>query len=352
MPRFRSRVKTYATRPYSVLLASRIASSSVSKVMYLLFPLYASLFTPVRLRLLGATIGKNVEASTVLLLPSMATVGDGAFLADDTMIASYELGGGWMKIRPSKIGKKAFLGNSGMTGAGRSVPKNSLVAVLSATPAKAKSGTSWLGSPPVGLRRAKMDINESLTFNLPLAPKIYRACWELGHRARSVAAEWVPVGRIRAGSIRCGVRSSGATRSWTPSSKWSPAPWFARAAAGTSRPGVVAARPRAPDRIRPLVRKLLAPRSPPGHPRGEFHLNRGCVVQTHLFHDRVMSIDTVPLEPGATMGPLGVTLPAAGIGAGGTVGPASLVLRLETEPAGTYRIGNPVSPWTGTVPSR
>lgn len=89
----------------------------------LLFPLYASLFTPVWLRLLGATVGRNVEASTVLLLPSMTTVADGAFLADDTMIASYELGGGWMKIGPAKIGKRAFLGNSGMTGAGRSVPK-------------------------------------------------------------------------------------------------------------------------------------------------------------------------------------------------------------------------------------
>ncbi|MBZ5869570.1 hypothetical protein LAQ72_27380, partial [Escherichia coli] len=70
------------------------------------------------------------------------TVGDGAFLADDTMVASYELGGGFVHIAPAKIGKRAFLGNSGMTAAGRSVPKNSLVAVLSATPAKAKAGTS------------------------------------------------------------------------------------------------------------------------------------------------------------------------------------------------------------------
>ena len=37
----------------------------------LLFPLYASLFTPVWLRLLGAEVGQDVEASTVLLIPSM-----------------------------------------------------------------------------------------------------------------------------------------------------------------------------------------------------------------------------------------------------------------------------------------
>lgn len=80
-----------------------------------LFPLYASLFTPVWLRALGMKVGRRVEASTVLALPAMTTVGDGAFLADDTMVASYELGGGWLRIAEARIGKKAFLGNSGMT---------------------------------------------------------------------------------------------------------------------------------------------------------------------------------------------------------------------------------------------
>ena len=98
----------------------------------LLFPLYASLLTPWWLRALGAKIGRDVEASTVLLLPKMTTVGEGAFLADDTMIASYELGGGWLHVAGAKVGKRAFLGNSGMAAPGRSVPKNGLVAVLSA----------------------------------------------------------------------------------------------------------------------------------------------------------------------------------------------------------------------------
>jgi len=34
-----------------------------------LFPLYASLLTPLRLRLLGAKVGKNTEISTALVLP-------------------------------------------------------------------------------------------------------------------------------------------------------------------------------------------------------------------------------------------------------------------------------------------
>lgn len=366
----------------------------------LLFPLYASLFTPVWLRLLGAKVGRNVEASTVLLLPSMTTVGDGAFLADDTMIASYELGGGWMRIAPAKIGKRAFLGNSGMTGAGRSVPKNSLVAVLSATPAKAKSGTSWLGSPPVRLRRARMDVDQSLTFNPPLRLKIYRGLWELcravpvvltaaiaigilvvldwvagsaGYSAAallgapvllaaggvaaasSVAAKWLLVGRIKAGEHP--LWSSFIWRNEVVDTfiEMVTAPWFARAAAGT--PALVWWLRGLGARIGSgaWCESYWLPEADLVTLGANSTVNRGCVIQTHLFHDRVMSIDTVTLEPGATMGPHGVILPAARIGAGGTVGPASLVMRGETVPAASFWIGNPVSPWTSpatTVPAR
>ncbi|MHA7263749.1 Pls/PosA family non-ribosomal peptide synthetase [Arthrobacter sp. TMN-37] len=364
----------------------------------LLFPLYASLFTPVWLRLLGATVGRNVEASTVLLLPSMTTVGDGAFLADDTMIASYELGGGWMKIGPARIGKRAFLGNSGMTGAGRNVPKNSLVAVLSATPVKAKSGTSWLGSPPVRLRRARMDMDQSLTFNPSLRLKIYRSCWELGRAVpvilttaiaagilavldliaasngypaaallgpvvilgaggvaagSSVAAKWLLVGRIRPGEHP--LWSSFIWRNEVVDTfvEMVTAPWFARAAAGT--PALVWWLRALGARIGPgaWCESYWLPEADLVSLGANSTVNRGCVIQTHLFHDRVMSIDTVTLDHGATMGPHGVILPAAGIGAGATVGPASLVMRGETVPAGSYWIGNPVSPWTappGTEP--
>lgn len=358
----------------------------------LLFPIYASLFTPLWLRMLGAKVGRNVEASTVLLLPSMTTVGDGAFLADDTMIASYELGGGWMRVAPAKIGKRAFLGNSGMTGPGRSVPKNSLVAVLSATPAKAKSGTSWLGSPPVRLRRSKLDADQALTFDPPLRLKIFRACWELcraipvvltvgiaagvlvaldllagsagGYAAAallggvivlaagavaaaaSVAAKWTLVGRIEASEHP--LWSSFIWRNEVVDTfvEMVTAPWFARSATGS--PALV-------WWLRALGARIGSGSWCESYWLPEADLvtlgenstvNRGCVIQTHLFHDRVMSMAAVTLEDGATIGPHGVILPAARIGAGGTVGPASLVMRGETVPAGSYWIGNPVSPWS------
>nr|WP_157357120.1 Pls/PosA family non-ribosomal peptide synthetase [Arthrobacter sp. U41] len=358
----------------------------------LLFPIYASLFTPVWLRLLGARIGKNVEASTVLLIPKMTTVGEGAFLADDTMVASYELDGGWLRIAPAKIGKRSFLGNSGMTAAGRNVPKNSLVAVLSATPAKAKSGTSWLGSPPVRLRRTAIASDDTRTFEPPLRLRIARALWELCRfvpvvatvaiaagvflafdwlatafnygiaallggvvillagsvaAGSAVVAKWLLVGRIRPGEHP--LWSSFIWRNEVVDTfiEMVSAPWFARAATGT--PALV-------WWLRALGAKIGAGTWCESYWLPEADLvtlgrnstvNRGCVVQTHLFHDRVMSIDTVTLDDGATMGPHGVILPQARIGKGGTVGPASLVMRGETVPAATYWMGNPVSPWRG-----
>jgi non-ribosomal peptide synthetase-like protein len=358
----------------------------------LLFPIYASLFTPVWLRLLGAKVGKNVEASTVLLLPRMTTVGEGAFLADDTMVASYELGGGWMRIAPAKIGKRSFLGNSGMTAAGRSVPKNSLVAVLSATPGKAKSGTSWLGSPPVRLRRTAVASDSTRTFQPPARLKVARTLWELcrfvpvaltvglalgvllvfdwlatavGYGAAaglggvvlllaggvaagcSAAAKWLLVGRIRTGEHP--LWSSFIWRNEVVDTfiEMVSAPWFARSASGT--PALVWWLRALGARIGrgTWCESYWLPEADLVTLGAGSTVNRGCVVQTHLFHDRIMSIDTVSLEDGATMGPHGVILPQARIGKGGTVGPASLVMRGETVPAGTYWMGNPVSPWAG-----
>jgi acetyltransferase-like isoleucine patch superfamily enzyme len=70
------------------------------------------------------------------------------------------------------------------------------------------------------------------------------------------------------------------------------------------------------------------------------------VVQTHLFHDRIMRMDTVVLEAGATLGTHCVALPAARIGGGATIGPASLVMRGDEVPPSTRWQGNPIAPWT------
>ncbi|MFY9714106.1 MAG: Pls/PosA family non-ribosomal peptide synthetase, partial [Microbacterium sp.] len=356
----------------------------------LLFPIYASLFTPVWLRMLGARVGREVEASTVLLLPSMTTIDDGAFLADDTMVATYELKGGWMRLAHARIGKRAFLGNSGMAGPGHRVPKDGLVAVLSVAPEKSKPGSSWLGSPAVRLRRVVNDSDLSRTYKPRASLRVARALWELcrliavfvtcglglavffvlaalidtwglalagllsgfvmllaGAIAAviSTIAKWAFVGRIRPGEHPLWSSFVWRTEVADTFTEMVAAPWFANAAAGT---------PALALWLRSLGAKIGRGVWTDSYWLPEPDLvtlgdgstvNRGCVVQTHLFHDRVMSTDTVTLEAGATLGPHSVILPAATIGGNATVGPASLVMRGESVPVGSRWSGNPIGPW-------
>ncbi|KUI10970.1 amino acid adenylation protein [Mycolicibacterium acapulense] len=355
-----------------------------------LFPIYASLLTPSWLRVLGANVGRGTEISTALFTPKFTVVEDGAFLADDTMVASYELGGGWIHVAKATIGKRAFLGNSGITQPGRKVPDDGLVAVLSAAPHKAKAGSSWLGSPPVRLRRKPTAADALRTFHPSARLKLLRGLVEMCRiiplimtfaigvavlltlqwlaveagwgwaalsagavllvaggvaGAAAVIAKWLVVGRIEAGEHPLWSPFVWRNEVYDTFVETVAAPWFARAASGTPVMNL-------------WLRALGA-----GIGRGVWcetywlpeadlvtleqgaTVNRGCVVQTHLFHDRIMRMDTVVLEQGSTLGAHSVALPAARIGAGATVGPASLVVRGDEVPASTRWQGNPISPW-------
>ncbi|MEV7761558.1 Pls/PosA family non-ribosomal peptide synthetase [Curtobacterium flaccumfaciens] len=362
----------------------------------LLFPLYASLVTPVWLRLLGARVGRDTEISTVLLIPALTQIASGAFLADDTMVATYELGGGRVRIGRSKVGRRAFLGNSGMTGAGRSVPREALVAVLSAVPKKAKRGSSWLGSPPVRLRRAATEFDEARTFRPSRRLKVARGCWELLRLvapmvsaaialgvAGALLALWSAVGigwtvllagpvLIAAGAVAAIVST---IANWAFVGRitarehplWSSfvwrnevqdtfvetvaRPWFAEQATGTPALAVWLRSLGATIGRGTWLETYWLPEADLVTIGSGASVARGTVVQTHLFHDRVMQLDTVRIDAGATLGPHSVVLPAAGIGAGATVGPSSLVMRGEQVPTGSRWSGNPIAPWTSAAPS-
>ncbi|WP_416969128.1 Pls/PosA family non-ribosomal peptide synthetase [Streptomyces sp. 4F14] len=350
-----------------------------------LFPLYAGLVTPVWLRALGMRIGRGAEVSTVLALPSLTTVGEGAFLADDTLTAPYELGGGWVHIGRAEIGRRAFLGNSGMTAPGRSVPEGGLVGVLSATPKKAKKGSSYLGLPPVKLPRSASGGDQSRTYDPParllwarglvelcrivpvfcstgIAVLVLAALCALGPwgfllggvvmlgaglagALLAVVAKWALVGRHRAGEHP--LWSSFVWRNELADTfvEVVAVPWLAG-----SVPGTV---------VMTAFQRGLGARIGKGvwlesHWLPEADLvtlsagstvNRGCVLQTHLFHDRILRTDTVVLREGATLGPGGIVLPGSTIGARTTLGPASLVMAAESVPDDTRWLGNPIEAW-------
>ncbi|WP_338059950.1 Pls/PosA family non-ribosomal peptide synthetase, partial [Streptomyces ossamyceticus] len=350
-----------------------------------LFPLYAGLVTPVWLRLLGMRIGKGAEVSTVLALPSLTTVGDGAFLADDTLTAPYELGGGWMRIGRAEIGRRAFLGNSGMTAPGRSVPDGGLVGVLSATPKKAKKGSSYLGLPPMKLPRAAAGGDQSRTYEPPArllcARALVELCrivpvfcsaglalltvavlsalggwgWLLGGLVLlgagalggvlSVVAKWLLVGRHRSGEHPLWSGFVWRNELADTFVEVVAVPWLAGSVPGTPLTNVWLRGLGARIGRGVWVESYWLPETDLVTLGDGATVNRGCVLQTHLFHDRILRTDTVELREGATLGPGGIVLPGSVIGARTTLGPASLVMAAESVPDDTRWLGNPIEVW-------
>ncbi|MFD9793928.1 Pls/PosA family non-ribosomal peptide synthetase [Streptomyces sp. NPDC059070] len=356
-----------------------------------LFPFYASLFTPVWLRLLGARVGRGAELSTVLTLPSLLTVGEGAFLADDALAAPYETRGGWVRLGTATVGRRAFVGNSGIVGPGRELPDGALVGVLSDAPGHAEPGSSWLGRPGFTVARAAQRADVSRTFAPPRRVVLARAAVELCRvvplLCTAVLADvlfvvlqevvdldgWTLAGAVAgallatAGVVACltttvakwllvGRFAQGEHPLWS-SFVWRnelfdtfveelAMPWLGNSLTGT---------PFLNAWLRTLGARIGRGVWCESHWLPETDLvrlddgvsvNRGCVLQTHLFHDRIMRVDGVRLEKGATLGPHSIVLPGSAVGETSVVGPSSLVMRGEQVPAHTRWLGNPVSAWT------
>ena len=342
---------------------------------------------PLWLRPLGARVGRGVEASTVLLLPRMTTIGDERVPRrrhpDRLLRARRRLAAD----RPGKVGKRAFLGNSGMAAPGpRRAQATAWWPCCRPTPARRPSrARRGSGSPPVELRRTAATADGRRTFAPPTRLKVARAVVELvppgpapivtfalgvARAAGRSSCCSAAAGSAAAGAARRAGRHAGRggrrrrARHRSPSGCWSgriravehplwssfvwrneladtfvemvAAPWFARCATGHA--GAQRWLRASGARIGRGVwcETLLAARGRPRHARRGATVNRGCVVQTHLFHDRIMSMDRVDPRRGCHARPARrdpARRPA--IGAGATVGPASLVMRGETVPGGT-----------------
>ena len=370
-----------------------------------LFFLYASMLTPVWLRALGAQIGRDAEISTAVTIPKLLQVREESFLADDTMVAGYELGGGWMLIDQSRIGRRAFLGNSGITLPGRKLAKNSLVAVLSSTPKKTKSGSNWWGSPPERLRRvATVESDESAaTYRPTVGLKIARGVVEtlrllapMTSLALAVTTLWSlqwiaeatmsALGNNTSGAAVAGVVLAGivsplvlllagtvgllitVVAKWVCVGKhkpgdhplWSPfvwlnelqdtfvemvaAPWYLNPAMATGGIGRAMRMLGAKVGHGVWLESYWLPETDLVNIERGATVGRGCVVQTHLFTDRVMTLDQVRIGRGAVLGPHSVVLPAAVLDHGARVEPGSLVMRGDHVPAQTVWRGNPIEP--------
>ncbi|WP_216690849.1 Pls/PosA family non-ribosomal peptide synthetase [Hymenobacter siberiensis] len=143
----------------------------LAESLRLLRPLYATIYTPFYLRLLGARIGRRAEVSTLNHLSvDQLTVGAEAFLADSVSIGAPRVQRGVLTIAPTVIGARSFIGNSAVVPGGTTLGSGVLIGALSTAPATTPADdTSWVGSPAFALpnRPVSHAFPASLTFAPP-----------------------------------------------------------------------------------------------------------------------------------------------------------------------------------------
>jgi non-ribosomal peptide synthetase-like protein len=364
--------------------------------LHVLHGIYASVYAPSWLRFMGTRVGSHSEISTAEgMTPELLELGDDSFIADNAMLGDEEQRGGWMILKPTKIGSRSFVGNGAYVLNGADVPDDVLIGVQTRTPDNAllTSGQTWIGSPamllparerlggfpvsltfrPSRIRRLARGFIEGLRIVLPLAvviaagylivalvmPFAGKKGWGpetalalsvagclygLASFLFVVALKWVFMGRYR------------------PCAKamWTPFVWVSEAVTNLYESlavpnflGFLRGTPMLPWALR-----LLGARIGKGVFMNttdvtefdcvtigdEAELNAWSGPQTHLFEDRVMKIGTVDIGARTTIGTRTTILYDTNVGDGVRLGPLTLVAKGERLPAGTHWEGSPAAP--------
>jgi len=358
--------------------------------------LYASVYAPLWLRFLGVKVGRHAEISTAEgMVPDLLSLGDDSFIADGAMLGDEELRGGWMILKPTRVGNRSFVGNGAYVPDGTTVPDDVLIGVQTRAPKneQLKSGQTWMGSPPMLLpaRETLKGFPESLTFRpsplrrlgrgfvealrivlppaliiatgylivvliMPLAEDngwgflvmnalaLAGCIYGVASFLFVVALKWILIGRYR-------MRAA---------PMWTPFVWISEAVTNLYESLAV---PNFLDLLRgtpmlPWALRLLGVRIGKGvylnttdmtefdcvRIGDEAELNAWCGPQTHLFEDRVMKIGLVEIGSRVTVGARSTILYDTHVGENVRLGPLTLVAKGERLPAATRWEGSPATP--------
>ena len=359
---------------------------------------YATLYVRPWYRALGARIGRNVELSTAASIsPDLVELADGSTVADEVSLGAPRVEGGWITLAPTRLGRRVFIGNSGVVPAGTTLGDRSLVGVLSIAPPNpnkaGREGASWLGSPPIPLprRQPSAAFSEARTFRptrrlvvarglfellrvtgptaglflvasfvtavtlellhgigavaLLVVPAIYGAAC-LAALGAVALAKWVVIGRYRPFTRPLWSHLVWRLEFVNALYEFFAAPIGLEALAGT---------PFLPMYLRLLGAKIG---------RGTYIETTGflewdlveigdrsvlmedAVVQTHLFEDRVLKASSLRIGRDCSIGDASVILYDSVLEDGSRIDALSLVMKGETLPAGSAWAGVPAK-WQG-----
>jgi non-ribosomal peptide synthetase-like protein len=361
--------------------------SGLSRV---LMPVYATIYMPSLLRLLGAKVGAHAEISTVLhISPDLLEVGEGSFLADACVVGGKRIHNGLIETKPNRIGARSFIGNSALVPGGVDIGHDCLIAVQSSPPtgtSRTPDGTRWLGSPSFELPRTQ-------GFTCFRAEETYRPTAAL-YRTRAVidALRVLLPTQLTAAALIGFIGLM--VLAWMHLPLWAallsaPAAMILLSAVAimvvAGMKNVIIGRYQ--PTIKPLWSKfvwlnelvnglyesIVAPALQPllGTPFAvwglrmmgcrigrcvfmdttlfsEFDLaqigdyaavNHGATIQTHLFEDRILKADRLEIADGASVGNMAVVLYDTKMAMGSRLAPLSVLMKGETLP--------PMSRWYG-----
>lgn len=368
-----------------------VADAVLAQSLALLKSLYATIYAPYWLRLLGAKIGYRAEVSTLNHISAdHLTVGAGAFLADSVSVGAPRVQHGVVSIVPTVVGPRTFIGNGAVLAGGTVLGMNNLIGALSSAPlAPPPDGTSWVGSPAFLLpnRPVSTSFAPELTFAPPAHLVWARAIIEIFkiilpftfifstfavlYHYCSRHLQYYPfwssvgvgtgvlVGLIFGFSLLTALLKWVLIGRYKPSEKplWSSFVWRNELINSLCESYVY------PYWEAPLLGTPFATwffqlmGSHFGHSVyldtteiTEFDLawvadhavlNTGATIQTHLFEDRVMKMSTLRIGRYATVGTSSVVLYDSVIGPGATLQSLSLLMKGEQLPANTRWQGIP-----------
>jgi non-ribosomal peptide synthetase-like protein len=354
----------------------------------LLFPIYASVYTRSWLRLLGVGVGRRAEVSVVSGLTRLASLDDMSMAADAAVFASSRSRLGWLHVDSIDVGRGSFIGNGAILHDSTVVGDGGLVGVLTTSPRDVPDGTSWFGSPALELPRRPDAADPARTVDPPrrlvfargatelvrillpttlsviLASLMFSALERTGAAdglgamavatpfvflaagvcavAVTIAAKWLLIGRYRRGEHPLWSFFVWRDEIMNTCQEQLASAWLMGSAQATPLMSMY---------LRLMGAKVGRDVWCETMTITEFDMvelgdgcvvNRHAIVQTHLFHDRLLRIGPTSLGPGSTLGPVSAILPDTALGAGCSVGARSVVMRGERLPAGTRWHGSPV----------
>ncbi|NUP73451.1 MAG: amino acid adenylation domain-containing protein [Sinomonas sp.] len=355
--------------------------------------LYATLYTPHWLRLLGAKVGRRSEVSTAAHLdPDLLTLGTESFIADMAAVGSATYRNGYVFLGQTEVGNRSFVGNAALLRSGTRMGESALVGVHSLAPDDGVArGTDWLGSPAMRLprRQESQAFSDDLIYTpsrwrvferyvieyfrivLPssiigmtafggtllgtavaqqgrtmaalLAAPVIVLAVGLATVLAVVALKWLVVGRYRPRVEPLWGRFVRRTELVTALYETAAVPGLLVWLAGTPWMGPVLRLFGARIGKRTCISTTFLTEFDLVHIGDDVAVDPNTSLQTHLFEDRVMKMSTIELERGVSVGSRSVVLYDTRVGEGTAVDPLSLVMKGEELPAGTR--------WRG-IPSR